>query len=225
MKKKKLLSLLAIPFILTGCSKNNEQNMSNNSSEIQINRTSSNLENSSANDITNPAQNPNTDQSLTENNNQENQASESTAYEFSTQIKTKSKNRLNNIQLTCNKINEHIVNPGEEFSFCQTTGKSTESDGYKKADVIIGKKIVQALGGGNCQVSTTLYNAVLGVPELEVTERHPHGKKINYVPEGKDAAIAHGSKDFKFKNNSDKKIKIYANVENNTVKIKLTFIS
>ena len=98
-------------------------------------------------------------------------------------------------------------------------------EGYKKADVIVGDDTIKALGGGNCQVSTTLYNAVLNSSELEVIERHPHGKKVNYVPEGKDAAIAHGSKDFKFKNNSDKTLKIYASSDDKSVSVKLAFIN
>lgn len=62
--------------------------------------------------------------------------------------------------------------------------------------------------GGNCQVSSTLYNAVLAIPTLEVIERHEHGKDVTYVPEGKDAAVSYGSLDFKFKNNNDYKLKI-----------------
>lgn len=62
--------------------------------------------------------------------------------------------------------------------FCQTVGKATEEKGYKKADVIVDKQVTQALGGGNCQVSSTLYNAILKVSDFKVTERHPHGKKL-----------------------------------------------
>ena len=84
----------------------------------------------------------------------------------------------------------------------------------------IGNKI-QTLGGGNCQVSSTLYNAVLKVPDLKVTERHPHSKRVYYVPVDKDAAVAHGSVDFKFKNNTGVPIKIYANADLKGVTIRL----
>lgn len=71
--------------------------------------------------------------------------------------------------------------------------------------MVIRKK---AFGGGNCQVSSTLYNAVLSVPELLVVERHEHSNYVPYVPKGKDAAVAYGSYDFKFTNNTGNDIKI-----------------
>lgn len=259
--KKIIFIILFFPSILilfTGCQNNDNKS---NSSNIDVNRTSTSISNTTAIDNQNPVvntnpesneiQNPNNENDQTKNgnegeepknntedgqsdnsngNNVENppieppQNTETIASEFTTQIKTKSKNRATNISLTCNKINETIVKPGEVFSFCGKIGVSKESEGYKKADVIVDKKIIQALGGGNCQVSTTLFNAVLGAPNLQVIERHPHGKKVNYVPEGKDAAIAHGSKDFKFKNNSDKSLKIYADSDGKQVHIKLVYI-
>ena len=77
------------------------------------------------------------------------------------------------------------------------------------------------MGGGNCQVSSTLYNAVLKVPNLKVTERHEHSNKVPYVKKGKDAAIAYGSYDFKFKNNSGNDIKIEASTNGKNVTISL----
>ena len=212
-------------FIFCGCGNNNS---TSNNADYTANRTSASVpndENTKNNE--NPAppvENspmPSENTVQPENTNPQN---ETVASEFSTQIKTKSSNRANNIEITCSKLNGVIVNSGEEFSFCKTTGVSKASEGYKKADVIVGDSKIKALGGGNCQVSTTLYNAVLQCAELKVTERHPHGKKVNYVPEGKDAAIAHGSKDFKFINNSNRKLKIYASSDNSNVSIKLTFI-
>lgn len=79
-----------------------------------------------------------------------------------------------------------------------------------------GKK-VQALGGGNCQISSTLYNAVLAVPNLEVLERHEHGRDVSYVPDGKDAAISYNSIDFRFKNNTENPVKLYFNTDNKTL--------
>lgn len=221
--------LLSAIFAFTGCDNNNESNTSNvDKTSTSITDNSSN--NSAQNQPTAPEETKAEEQPTPEDSNSEEQQTspeppkETVAAEFSTQIKTKSKNRAKNIEITCGKINETTVKAGTIFSFCGTTGTSKESEGYEKADVIVNKKTVRALGGGNCQVSTTLYNAVLAVPELEVTERHPHGKKVNYVPEGKDAAIAHGSKDLKFKNNSDKDLKIYASSDGKTVSIKLVFV-
>ena len=76
-------------------------------------------------------------------------------------------------------LNNTIVNPGETFSFCDTVGPSTVERGYKIANVIIQGTETKGLGGGNCQVSSTLYNAVLAIPnELEVVERHPHSAPV-----------------------------------------------
>ena len=77
----------------------------------------------------------------------------------------------------------------------------------------------KGFGGGNCQVSSTLYNAVLEVPSLEVTERHEHSNDVPYVEDGKDAAVAYGSYDFKFVNNTGNDIKIKASTDNSSVTI------
>ena len=100
-------------------------------------------------------------------------------------------------------------------------GPSLEEDGYEEAPVIIDGKTEQAIGGGNCQVSSTLYNAVLAVEGLKVTERHPHGKAVGYVPEGKDATISYDSLDFKFVNNLDKTIKLYFSNDEETITVKI----
>lgn len=75
--------------------------------------------------------------------------------------------------------------------------------------------------GGNCQISSTLYNAILNLPNIEIVEKHEHSKKVYYVEEGKDAAVAYGSIDFKFKNNYDYDIKIYATPTTNDISIRI----
>lgn len=108
-------------------------------------------------------------------------------------------------------MNDTIVTKGSIFSFCNTVGQATSEKGYQKADIFDknGNK-KKGLGGGNCQVSTTLYNAVLAVPELTIVERHEHSNKVPYIQEGLDAAVAYGSYDLKFKNDSNYDIKIKA---------------
>lgn len=81
-----------------------------------------------------------------------------------------------------------------------------------------GNKIL-GLGGGNCQVSSTLYNAVLAVSSLEVTERHAHSNKVPYIESGKDAAVAYGSYDFQFVNHSGNSIKIKASSDGENVSV------
>lgn len=74
---------------------------------------------------------------------------------------------------------------------------------------------------GNCQVSSTLYNAVLAIPSLAITERHEHGKDVTYVPEGKDAAVSYGSLDLKFRNDLGHDVRIEASTNNETITIRL----
>lgn len=127
---------------------------------------------------------------------------------FSTKIHNKEEARQNNMRITCNSLTNTEIKPEETFSFCNTVGKATKEKGYQEADVYVDGEKKKGLGGGNCQVSTTLYNAVLKVEGLEIIERHEHSGYVPYIEKGKDAAVAYGSYDFKFKNNTNKTIKI-----------------
>lgn len=137
---------------------------------------------------------------------------------FTTKIYTKDSARQNNINITCNTLNGTIVKKGTTFSFCNTVGQASSKKGYQKADIFdkYGNK-KKGLGGGNCQISSTLYNAILSVPSLVVTERHNHSNKVPYIAKGKDAAVAYGSYDFKFKNDYQYDIKILASCDNSNV--------
>lgn len=135
---------------------------------------------------------------------------------FSTSL-SGDENRLENIRISCNTINGKILKDGETFSFNEVVGKPTEEKGYKEADVIIGTKLEKGLGGGNCQVSTTLYNACLNIKEIEIVERNPHKRKVSYVEEGKDASVSYGTLDLKFTNHTGSSIMILMNSEDNKV--------
>ncbi len=117
-------------------------------------------------------------------------------------------NRAANIILATISLNNYLLLPGEIFSFNRTTGPRTAERGYLPAPVIVGHSVVPGLGGGICQVSTTLYNSVLQA-KLEVVERYLHSQPIGYVPPGMDATVA-DSLDFRFRNNSDHLIMIRA---------------
>ena len=137
---------------------------------------------------------------------------------FSTTLYSKDSERQHNIQLTCSSLNGTIVKSGETFSFCSTIGPAASDKGYQKADIFDNKgNKKKGYGGGNCQISSTLYNAVMAVPNLEIIERHPHSNKVPYVKKDKDAAVAYGSYDFKFKNNTDNDIRILAGVDSSCV--------
>ena len=114
-------------------------------------------------------------------------------------------NRNTNLSQACKKINGTILKPGQEFSFNKVVGKRTREAGFKEATVIMGGQYEQGLGGGVCQVSSTLYDAVLK-SDLKITDRHPHAWPSDYVLEGLDATVDYGSLDFKFKNNTDYQI-------------------
>lgn len=119
--------------------------------------------------------------------------------EFTTNFDAKNTNRNINIRTAANRINGVILAPGQEFSFNKIVGQRTSQAGYRPAAVIVANKFEEALGGGICQVSTTLYNAAL-LANLTSVERHNHSLAIGYVPLGRDAAVAWNQLDFRFKN-------------------------
>ena len=142
---------------------------------------------------------------------------ESKISSFSTPILDDTKNRVNNIKITCSRISGTVVKSGEEFSFCDVVGEPSESDGYKEARVLVNGKAQNAIGGGNCQVSTTIYNAAKKIDGVKITERHEHGKDVGYIEMGKDATVAYDYLDLKFENNNDFNLKLKAYIKNNKV--------
>ena len=140
---------------------------------------------------------------------------------FSTKIIDDDDNRDTNIRITCNEINSTIIKDGEEFSFNKVAGNPTPDRGYKKAGVLIDGELKKGYGGGNCQVSTTIYNAVDNIDGIKVTERHEHGKEVGYIEMGKDSTVAYDGLDLKFENNTGYDIKLYAELSNNKVKVKV----
>jgi len=140
---------------------------------------------------------------------------------YTTTIYDTDTNRVDNITLANTKLNGYIVKKGEEFSFNNVIGPMDETQGFKKALGFDseGNKI-DIPGGGICQISSTLYNALL-IAGLEVTERHPHSHRVYYVPQDKDATIFYGVYDLKFINNTDRDIKIETTNDNANVTITL----
>ncbi len=128
---------------------------------------------------------------------------------FNTGIKPGNTGRNMNVETALTKINDVTLYPGEIFSTNKQFGSMTYDNGYRPAPVISGGKLVDDYGGGVCQVSTTLYNAVLQA-ELEVVERRNHSLKVVYADYGFDATLAGDYIDFKFKNNTDSPIFIEA---------------
>ena len=132
---------------------------------------------------------------------------------YTTRYDPTNKNRSNNLEISAKKINGTIIMPGETFSYNQTVGERTIAEGYKEAGAYAGGRVVQDVGGGICQTSSTLYNAVL-LANLEIVDRSNHQFLTSYVPAGRDATVAWGSIDFQFKNTREYPIKIEASVKN-----------
>ena len=132
---------------------------------------------------------------------------------YSTRYDPTNKNRSNNLEISAKKIDGTIVLPGEIFSYNQTVGERTIAAGYKEAGAYAGGRVVQDVGGGICQISSTLYNAVL-YANLEIVERSNHQFLTSYVDAGRDATVSWGAIDFKFKNTRSYPIKIEAKVKN-----------
>ncbi len=120
--------------------------------------------------------------------------------------------RATNVIVAASRINGVVLQPGQSFSFHQTILPRSAANGYVEAPVIVGKKYVPGIGGGICQVSSTLYAAMLSAG-LPATERHPHSLVVNYIPVGMDATISGSVKDLKFTNVFAEPICIHASAD------------
>lgn len=120
---------------------------------------------------------------------------------FETPLKDHGKDRTKNIKIAAMALNCTVIKDGEEFSFNDEVGKRTKEAGYEMATIFVDGEKVDGLGGGICQISTTLYNAALKA-KFKITERHVHALPVPYIEKGKDATVAYGSLDLKFINNS-----------------------
>lgn len=135
---------------------------------------------------------------------------------FSTNYSTSSASRKTNIRVGTGNINGTVLYPGDEFSASKTMKSRNAENGYQKAGSYENGTTVETYGGGVCQISSTLYNAVIRA-ELEIIERNPHSFAVSYVSPSDDAAIAEGLKDFVFKNNQDYPVYIEGIANGSTV--------
>ena len=169
MKKYKFIILLVLPIFLCGCS-------------LNTNASKNSLINSSNTSINNNESENSLDLNLEKVSYKENV--EEKLYTFSTEILDKDPGRQNNIKLTCSSLNGTVVKAFATFSFCDTVGQALPERGYQKAKIFDKDgNVTQGYGGGNCQVSSTLYNVVLQDANFEIVERHPHAQKVYYVEE------------------------------------------
>ena len=139
---------------------------------------------------------------------------------FTTRYDASSTDRTTNLRLACQKLNNKVVLAGQTFSYNQALGERTVAAGYKNAKVYENGEVVDGIGGGICQISSTLYNAVL-IANMEPTERRNHQFVTSYVPAGRDATVVYGLTDFKFKNTRKYAIKIKASVSNGIASVSI----
>lgn len=130
---------------------------------------------------------------------------------FSTNYAASNRNRTTNLILAANKINGTVLMPGETFSYNKVVGARTISAGYKEAPIYVEGRVEDGLGGGICQITSTLYNAVV-YANLEVTQRTNHQFVPSYVTASRDATVVYGAIDFQFKNNREYPIKLVCSV-------------
>lgn len=233
-----LVVVAAVILILTS-NANLFSNENNNPSEQAKNLNDNNVNENNNNNNTN-SNNNNSDKSEQSNDNTHDKPATAVAKEekkttpqaptevqiatYTTTLYDKEQTRIDNINLAISKLNGVIIENGAEFSFNNTIGSMNEGNGFKKATGFDsnGKKI-KISGGGICQISSTLYNCAL-IAGFDITERHPHSKRVYYVPKDKDATILYGSLDLKFVNNSGSKVRIDASATKSTVTITLVKI-
>ena len=226
-----LVVVAAVILILTS-NANLFSNENNNPSEQAKNLNENNINNSNNNNNSDKSEqsNDNTnDKPATAVAKEEKKTAPQTPTEvqiatYTTTLYDKEQTRIDNINLAISKLNGVIIENEAEFSFNNTIGPMNEGNGFKKATGFDsnGKKI-KISGGGICQISSTLYNCAL-IAGFDITERHPHSKRVYYVPKDKDATILYGSLDLKFVNNSGSKVRIDASATKSTVTITLVKI-
>ena len=139
---------------------------------------------------------------------------------FSTNYQASNVNRTTNLILASNKINGTVLMPGEVFSYNKVVGARTIAAGYKEAPIYVSGRVEDGLGGGICQIATTLYNAVV-LSNLEIVERSNHQFVPSYIGASRDATVVYGAIDFKFKNNREYPIKIQCSVSGGVANFKI----
>lgn len=145
---------------------------------------------------------------------------ETTLGSYSTSYGSSTANRCANIARAASLINGTVVAPGEVFSFNDTVGHRTKENGFYTAKEYVDGQSVDGIGGGTCQVSSTLYSAVL-YADMSIVERLNHMMTVGYIPLGQDATVADGGVDFKFKNSSDYPVKVSAYTSGATITVSI----
>jgi vancomycin resistance protein YoaR len=149
---------------------------------------------------------------------------ENPVFTFSTPIVDRREGRVENLKLSAAAVNGTRVQPGELFSFNETVGPRTSKRGYKPGNVFIQGEKVDKIGGGICQVTTTLYNAAVSAG-WHIAERHDHGEsEVSYIEDGKDATVYYGELDLKIRNNSAYEAVLECSVGDDDVFVRIVYL-
>lgn len=141
--------------------------------------------------------------------------------QFSTSFAASGEGRAHNVTVTAQALDGTLLEPGATFDYEAIVAKARRQAGYLAAPVIVKGKLVPGIGGGICQVSSTLYNAVLRASELTIVERRNHSLPVNYLPQGMDATFAEGYINFRFRNDTGKRLLIKTAVQGRRLTVKL----
>lgn len=132
---------------------------------------------------------------------------------FTTKYDASNSDRTTNLKIACQKLNGKVILAGETFSYNKTLGERTVAAGYRNGKIYENGEVVDGIGGGICQISSTLYNAVL-MSNLEIVERRNHQFVTSYLPAGRDATVSYGTTDFRFKNTRKYPVRLVASISN-----------
>lgn len=141
--------------------------------------------------------------------------------EFATSFATSAEGRSHNVSVTAKALDGTLLNPGDVFDYGRIVSKAEKNYGYQEAPVIVNGKLTPGIGGGICQVSSTLYNAVIRTAGLDIVERRNHSLPVHYLPAGLDATFADGYINFRFRNSTGKQLLIKTEVKNKQLTVKL----
>lgn len=234
----KFLLIMLLSLILTGCGNNNtsrNSNPENNYSRLNNTTPYPLSENNQNNMVNTPADESNDEDSIDSGENyvaeikDEIYGSKEDIYlrnndgalsSFTTPILTSDPNRYHNIKIVRDRLNGYVLKNNETFSFNNVCGPYGESDGFKEATILLSNgKEDKGFGGGVCQLSTTLYNAVKDI-DVDITERHNHSIPVAYAPANLDATVSLQSNlDFKFKNVSGKNLRFKTSSTENSLTV------
>jgi len=242
MKKVKLTIITIASLLLSACSNTQSPN-GNNTENQKLSSSIDTLPNLNNNDYSNTTRFPISGKNISgensfnkenntkieSDNTQENtknqpeinnsKSNKQLLNSYSSKVYTKTEDRQKNLRIVCEKISGVILKPNEEFSYNNTCGPYNKENGFGKATVFLGDGTEKEdYGGGVCQLSSTLYNAIKDL-NVEITERHNHSKKVYYVPDGEDATVSYGNLDFKFKNLNNYSLLIEAKSSANSVDV------